>query len=346
MVGESLLYSDRAGVYCERGGFHVDPWLPSARAVITHAHSDHARSGCGEYFCSASCEPLLRIRMGPSAVIRGVPYGERFRIGDATLSFHPAGHVRGSAQVRIEGGEGGCGDVWVASGDYKRCGDPTAEAFEVVKCDVFITEATFALPVYRWREGSVIGDEMLAWWEGCQRAGKSAVLLGYSLGKVQRALAEIMHAGRRAGRSLGKVYMHGAASALTRAYRAMGVELPEVEALPEKTRPAMLAGSLTVAPPGSEGTPWIRRFGASDRFELAFASGWMHIRGVRRRGGHDRGFALSDHADWQGLNRTIDETGAARVLVTHGNIDSFVRYLRERGVAAEPLRTVHGGEED
>jgi putative mRNA 3-end processing factor len=346
MVGESLLYSDRAGLYCARGGFHVDPWLPSATAVITHAHSDHARSGCGVYYCSKTCEPLLQIRMGASAVVRGVPYGERFRIGDATVSFHPAGHVLGSAQVRIEGGEGGHGDVWVASGDYKRCSDPTCDPFEVVRCDTFITEATFALPVYRWREGWKTGDEMLAWWEGCQRAGKAAVLLGYSLGKVQRAIAEIMHAGRRAGRPLGKLYMHGAAAALTRAYRGLGVELPEVEPLPEKTRPAMLAGSLTVAPPGSEGTPWIRRFGASDRFELAFASGWMHIRGVRRRGGHDRGFALSDHADWLGLNRTIAETGASRVLVTHGNIESFVRYLREKGVAAEPLKTVHGGEED
>ncbi len=345
-MAEALLHPDAAGLYCQPGGFHIDPWLAVDVAVITHAHSDHARGGSKLYYCAAPTAPLLRIRLGAQYDIRGIPYGEVFALGATRVSFHPAGHVLGSAQVRVEAGPRGSSEVWVASGDYKRAADPTCAGFEVVPCDTFITEATFALPIYRWDDPAVTGSEMWEWWEMCAGSERACVLLGYSLGKVQRALAEIARAAKAAGKSVGPIFSHGAPAALTQAYRDAGVELPEVKPMPEKSKPANLAGSLTIAPPGAAGSSWMRRFGADDRYQTAFASGWMRIRGVRRRGAYDRGFVLSDHADWPGLVETIRQTGASRVLVTHGNIDSFVRYLRETGVQAEALRTVHGTEEE
>lgn len=345
MIGP-LLHPDAAGLYCEPGRFHVDPWLPVDVACITHAHADHARAGSKLYYCSKSTEPLLRIRLGPFANLRGIPYGDQFTIGETTLSFHPAGHVLGSAQLRVQRGSCSTTEVWVASGDYKRTPDPTCAPFEVIPSDVFITESTFALPIYRWPDPRALGDDMLSWWDSCSASGKAALLLGYSLGKVQRAVAEIAASARRHNRPLGRIFMHGACAALTDAYRLAGIDLPPIEPLPDGIRPSLLEGSLTIAPPLAIGTPWAKRFGGADRHELAFASGFMGIRGVRRRGGYDRGFPLSDHADWPSLLATIRQTGAPRILVTHGNIDTFVRYLRDTGINAEPLRTLHGTQEE
>lgn len=343
---EALLQPDPAGIYCRAGSFHIDPWLAVHTAVLTHAHADHARLGSGVYYCAAPSEPLLRIRLGPGAVLKPIPYGEPFTLGDTRVSFHPAGHILGSAQVRVEAGPTGASEVWVASGDYKRDPDPTCAPFEVVPCDVFITEATFALPIYRWDPPQATASQMLDWWDQCAAQDKACVVFGYSLGKIQRVIAELLRAERARGGEPRPMYLHGAAAALTEAYRSLGVELPPTQLMPDKTRRGIFGGSMTFAPPSAAGSLWMRRFGSDDKYQTAFASGWMTVRGVRRRGGYDRGFTLSDHADWPSLLQTIHQTRASRVLVTHGNIDSFVRYLRETGINAEPLRTAYGTEED
>jgi putative mRNA 3-end processing factor len=320
------------GLFCAQGGFHIDPWRPVARALITHGHSDHARPGSSAYHAARSGLGLLRRRLG-EVPLHGHAFGERLTFGEVTVSFHPAGHVLGSAQIRVEGG----GEVWVVSGDYKRDADPSCEAFEVVPCDVLITEATFALPIYRWDPIERVMGELLAWWDGNAAAGRASVLFCYALGKAQRVLAEI---GRRSERP---VFVHGAIEALLDAYRAENVPLAPTRPVAAEAKGKSFAGELIVAPPAAFGAPWSRRFGDAS---TAFASGWMRVRGNRRRRGFDRGFVLSDHADWPGLLQTIRETGARRVLATHGYSDSLARYLRETGLAAEPLETLFEGEEE
>lgn len=320
------------GLYCARGGFHIDPWRPVKRGLITHGHSDHARLGSREYHGAHSGVGLLRKRLGEVS-IHGHRFGERLTFGDVAVSFHPAGHVLGSAQIRVEHG----GEVWVISGDYKRDPDPSCEPFEVVPCDVFITEATFALPIYRWDPIERVMAELIAWWDGNAAAGRASVLFCYALGKAQRVIAEV---GRRTGR---EVLVHGAIEALLDAYRAEDVPLAPTRPVAALAKGESVAGALVVAPPSAYGSPWMRRFGDAS---TAFASGWMRVRGHRRRRGFDRGFVISDHVDWPGLLRTIRETGARRVLATHGYSDSLARYLRETGLAAEPLETRFEGEEE
>jgi putative mRNA 3-end processing factor len=320
------------GLYCPLGDFHIDPWRAVDRALITHAHSDHARRGSRHYHAAASGVGFLRHRLGAEAAIEGHGFGERLTFGDVTASFHPAGHVLGSAQIRIEGSE-----VWVISGDYKRDADPSCEAFEVVPCDVFITEATFALPIYRWDPLDRVMAELFAWWDQNAAQGRASVLFCYALGKAQRVLAEI---GRRSGR---EVLVHGAIEALLEAYRAEGVALAPTRPVAALAKGTSFAGELIIAPPSAFGSPWLRRFGDA---ATAFASGWMRVRGHRRRRGFDRGFVLSDHVDWPGLLRTIGETGARRVLATHGYSDTLARYLCETGLSAAPLKTLFEGEEE
>ena len=333
-----LLQADDTGLHCRAGGFHVDPWRPADVAVVTHGHSDHARPGSKLYWAPEASLPILRSRLAADleggAEIRGVPYGETFRLGDAAISFHPAGHVLGSAQVRVEVD----GEVWVVSGDYKRIPDPTCEPFEVVECDAFVTEATFALPVYRWPDPQGVAREILAWWDALRTEGRNAVLFCYSLGKCQRLLAELATLTDR------RVFLHGALVAMTDVYRDAGVEmLPTTYVTDHLDEGGDFAGDLILAPPSSRGTSWIRRFG---RAGTAFASGWMTLRGTRRQRSVDRGFVLSDHADWPNLLRTIEETRARRVLTTHGYADTLARFLREeRGLDAEPLETRYRGED-
>ncbi|ROO24033.1 mRNA 3'-end processing factor [Salinisphaera orenii MK-B5] len=314
------------GLYCRAGDFHIDPWRPVPRALITHAHADHARSGHGRYWATAASAPILYKRLGQNIDLVGVDYGETLEFGAARVSFHPAGHVLGSAQIRVEAG----GEVWVASGDYKRDRDPTCAAFEVVPCDTFITEATFALPVYRWADTAVVAADIHAWWQANAAAGKTSVLFGYSLGKAQRLLAELTRY------TEATVYLHGALVPLTGIYRDAGVHMLPTEPVSAQGARADFSGALVMAPPSAAGSRWMRRF---KRHETGFASGWMRIRGNRRRRGYDRGFVLSDHADWPGLIETIEQTGATRVLATHGRTDVLVAYLRERGIDAGPLAT-------
>lgn len=331
MRTDDLVAITPAGLHCAPGGFHVDPWGPAELALITHAHADHARPGAARYLCAEACAPLLRHRLGPEASVQGVPYGERLTLGSAMVSLHPAGHVLGSAQVRIEER----GRVWVVSGDYKRAPDPTCERFEPLRCDVFVTEATFALPIYRWEEPAVVAAEIHDWWRF--NPTRPSVLFAYALGKAPRVLAELGVLTDR------PVLTHGAIEAFVRLYRAAGVAMLATEPLSESPKQRELAGALIVAPPSARGTPWMRRFAAA---ETALASGWMRVRGPRRRQAYDRGFALSDHADWPGLLRTIEETGARRVLVTHGYAEELARFLRESGLEAEALATSFEGEAD
>lgn len=329
-----LVRSTPAGLLCGTGGFHVDPSGPSPLAVITHVHGDHLVLGSERYLCAAPSLSILRKRLGPETHAQGVPYGERVSLGGAVVSFHPAGHVLGSAQVRIESG----GEVWVVSGDYKRAPDPTCAPFEVVACDVFITEATFGLPIYRWEEPALVVSRILDWWNANREKGVASVLFCYAMGKAQRILAELALLTDR------PVLVHGAVEGLVELYREAGVRMLPTLKVSETAKGRSFAGELVLAPPAAAGSTWMRRFGASR--ETAFASGFMRVRGTRRRKGFDRGFVLSDHADWPALLRTIEETGARRVLVTHGYADELARYLSERGKDAGALATAYEGEGD
>ena len=319
------------GLYCPAGDFHIDPWRPVPRAVITHGHGDHARGGMGEYHCVRESLPILEWRLGPQRY-RVVEYGQPFYLGAARVSLHPAGHVLGSAQVRIEAE----GRVWVASGDYKRQSDPTCAPFEVVPCDTFITEATFGLPIYRWPETAMVAGEIAEWRAACERDGAAAVLFCYALGKAQRVLAEL------APLLEAPVLLHGAIASGVEVYRACGVALPPTDTVSEQARGTDFAGRLVLAPPSAAGSAWMRRF---RRVQTGFASGWMRIRGNRRRRNYDRGFVVSDHADWPDLMRTVRETGARRIIATHGNTDAIVRALCESGLDAAAFRTGYGDED-
>ncbi|MDB5968854.1 MAG: ligase-associated damage response exonuclease [Hydrocarboniphaga sp.] len=314
------------GLYCPAGDFHIDPSRPVERAVITHGHGDHARSGSKRYWGAAPGLGLLRERIGYGAGIVPLAYGQCVDFGPTRVSLHPAGHVLGSAQVRIEHDN----RVWVVSGDYKRDPDPSCAPFEVVRCDVFVTEATFGLPVYRWQPTSEIAQEIFDWWQDCKAQGLCAILHCYALGKAQRILAELMR------HSHETVYLHGSMTKLVKLYRDAGVAMLPTDAVGNQPKFFDWRGRLLLAPPGAGGTPWMRRFRPHS---TALASGWMQAQNSSRRQAYDRGFALSDHADWPSLLRTIQETGAARVLAMHGNTEALVAWCHEQGIAAAPLQT-------
>lgn len=326
-----LLTVTESGLYCERGDFHIDPWRRVPRAVITHAHADHARAGCDRYLCAAEGKLVLRSRIGGGAPIDTLRRGESVSMNGVKVSLHPAGHLLGSAQVRVE-----CaGTTWVVTGDYKLQHDPTCAPFEHVPCDVFVTESTFGLPVYRWQSPDEITAEINAWWRANRDAGRTSVLLAYSLGKAQRLAAMV-------DPSIGPIVAHGAVMKLVEAYRASGVRLPPIDRVPPRARRVGDGRALVIAPPSVLGSSWLNLFGES---AVAMASGWMMLRGVRRRRGFDKGFAVSDHADFPGLLAAIDATGARRVLATHGFSDALSRYLREtRGLDAAVLPTRFTGE--
>lgn len=320
-----LLRVNQNGLFCEPGGFYVDPWAPVDRAIVTHAHADHAAPGSRAYLTTSEGAALLRARVGEEAAIETLPYGEAREIEGVRVSLHPAGHILGSAQVRIERG----GEVWVFSGDYKLAPDATCRPFEPVRCHTFVTEATFGLPIFRWRPEAEVLAEINAWWQAAREARKPALLFAYALGKAQRVLAGI-------DASISPIYTHGAIENMNRIYRAAGVPLAATRHAGEVSPRTDWRGALILAPPRCLGDAWTRRFGA---FSSALASGWMRIRGTRRRRALNRGFVLSDHADWPALLSAIAETGAARVLVTHGYRAPLAQWLREQGYEAEALAT-------
>ncbi len=328
---DELIVLRPEGLYCPAGDFHIDPWRPVARAVITHAHADHARTGHASYLAAAPAEGVLRTRLGAIS-LQTLPYGASVDMNGVRVSLHPAGHVLGSAQVRIEHR----GEVWVASGDYKTAPDATCAPFEPVPCHTFITESTFGLPIYRWRPDAEVFAAINHWWAANAGAGRASVLFCYSFGKAQRILSGL-------DASIGPIVTHGAVEPLNRAYRTAGVPLPETRLVSEVTDKQDFRRALVLAPPSAAGSTWMRRFGD---YSDAFASGWMQLRGSRRRQGYDRGFVLSDHADWPGLHAAIAATGCEQVIVTHGYVPIMVRHLQEQGLAARAFATEFGSDDN
>ena len=328
-----MIERTESGLYCRAADAWVDPWKPVPRALITHAHADHARPGCGEYWAVHTSEGVLRQRLGQGINLHPVFYGREFWLGQCQVSFHSAGHVLGSAQIRLESD----GHVWVVSGDYKRDHDPSCESFETVPCDVLITEATFGMPIYRWSSGAEVASLIRDWWQGDR--SRPTLLFCYAFGKAQRLLAELKAIGVEE-----EVLLHGAVETVTRHYRDAQVPMTPSRPVSDYPRKDPLNGRLILAPPSAHRSSWMRRFKSP---QTGFASGWMAVRGARQRRGYERGFVLSDHADWPGLIRTVRESGAKKVYVTHGQSDVLARYLREcEGIDAEPLETLFEGEQD
>jgi putative mRNA 3-end processing factor len=332
MRKNGLITLTAKGLYCRVGDFYIDPWKPVVKAIVTHAHADHTYRGNTSYLVPKEGERISRIRIGEDAVIETLPYREKLHINGVTVSFHPAGHILGSSQVRVEYK----GEIWVVSGDYKLTPDATCAPFEHVRCHNFITEATFGLPIYRWPPTSAVFEDISNWWLRNRERGKASVIFAYSLGKAQRILNGI-------DRGIGPIYTHGAVERLTQAYRETGVDLPETTYAGSVNDRKRFAGSLIVAPPSAQqAVGWLRRFGTHS---TGFASGWMMVRGARRQRAVDRGFVLSDHADWPELQIAIKGAEAETVYVTHGFQSEMVRWLREQGMNAVELETKFTGDE-
>ncbi len=330
MADPVLTFTER-GIYCPAGDFYVDPWRPVDRALITHGHADHAREGHARYLATEPAAPVMRHRLGDIS-LDTIRYGETRSIGGAKVSFHPAGHIPGSAQVRVEVD----GEVWVVSGDYKTAADGFCEDFEPVRCHSFISECTFGLPVFTWEDQATVAREINDWWAKNAAEGRASLLGAYSLGKAQRLLALV-------DPEIGPILTHGAVEGTNRVLRGQGYALPDTVQVVPDTDAKAYPGALVLAPPSALGSNWARRFGPASS---AFASGWMRLRGVRRRRAGDRGFVLSDHADWDGLIAAIRATGAENVYVTHGYTDIFARWLTHAGWNAEVVPTEFGTDED
>lgn len=325
-----VLEFTESGIYCPAADAYIDPWRPVPRALITHGHADHARAGHGAYLATATAAPVMRHRLGDIA-LETTGYGVPHRIGDATISFHPAGHVPGSAQIRVEVD----GEVWVASGDYKTIDDGLSEPFEPIRCHAFITESTFGLPIYDWPSQTALAQDLNAWWAGCVADGKRAVLGVYALGKAQRIMKFL-------DPSIGPILTHGAVGATNEVLREQGLTLPVTVPVSDGVDGKSHPNAIVLVPPSALGSAWMKRFGA---VSTGVASGWMRLRGVRRRRAVDRGFVVSDHADWKGLNAAIAATGAERVFVTHGYTAQFSKWLTEQGYDAGVVETEFGDED-
>lgn len=327
-----LLVFNEKGIYCEQADVYIDPWRSVKKALITHGHADHSRNGHEKYLCSTDAAPGIQHRI-PKAQIQSLDYGERIVENGVKFSFHPAGHILGSSQIRVEYK----GEVWVVSGDYKLEDDGLSGAFESVKCNHFITESTFGLPVYDWQDQELVFEEMRQWWKGNAEKGRTSVICAYSLGKAQRVIKGI-------GEGSGPILTHAAVEGLNDVYRSQGVILPPTEKAVSVKDKDEIKKALVICPPSTVGTPWFKRF---IKPVIAMASGWMSIRGQRRRGNMDKGFVISDHADWKGLNKAVDESGAEHVYVTHGFQDVYARWLAEsRGIDARTAKTLFEGESE
>ncbi len=325
----ALIEFTNKGIYCPQADAYIDPWKPVRRALITHGHADHSRWGNKYYLCTNSARPVIEYRLG-AINIESVAYGETVTMNGVKISFHPAGHIIGSAQIRLEYK----GEIWVISGDYKVQNDGISEAFEPVKCHNFITECTFGLPIYKWKPQAVVADEINTWWQQNKEQGKVSVIGVYALGKAQRIIHSVDH-------SIGKVYAHGAIENTNEVIRKQGIALPTTIKADAKVNKRDYIGSLVLATPAAMQSNWMRRFSP---VSTALASGWMTLRGTRRRRSVDRGFIMSDHADWEGLNSAIKATEAERVFVTHGSTSIFKRWLNEQGIWAAEVSTKFEGE--
>lgn len=331
MPSASLISFTDRGLYCIPGGFYIDPWLPVDKAVITHAHSDHARWGSKDYLCHRDCKPLLELRLGPGNY-QAVEWGETIYENGVQISLHPAGHIIGSSQVRVEYQ----GEVWVVSGDYKTEDDGISGAFVPLRCHSFITESTFGLPIYDWEPQEKIYDDMRSWVQANREAGFASIFIAYSLGKAQRVSACLSAISE-------KIYAHGAVANAQESLRKSGYDLPLLTRITSETRRDELKGAIILAPPSADGSTWMRKF---QPYRTGICSGWMQVRGNRRRRNADAGFALSDHADWKGLLQAVQATGAEKIFATHGFQSAFSRYLNERGLMAYEVKTDYGDTEE
>jgi putative mRNA 3-end processing factor len=326
-----LIEFTNKGLYCRQGDFYIDPWKPVDRAIITHAHSDHARAGSKYYLCHRQCKPLLQMRLGPNQY-QAVEWEEKIFMNGIQISLHPAGHMIGSSQIRLEHN----GEVWVVSGDYKIEDDGLSGKFEPVKCNTFITESTFGLPIYHWKPQQEIFQNIKDWICKNKEAGKTSVLIAYSLGKAQRLMQCLPETAL-------PIFVHGAIWNAHDTLIRNGIALPDVKRITFDTPKESYLRNIVVAPPGAEGSPWMKRFFP---YAIGVCSGWMQVRGAVRRQNADAGFVLSDHADWKGLLQAVKETGAEKVFVTHGYQSVFSRYLNESGIEADEIKTEFGNEEE
>lgn len=325
-----LAFTDK-GIYCPKGDFYIDPWRPVDRAVISHAHSDHARWGSKHYLCHTHTLPLLKLRLGENSY-QTADWGQTVNMNGVTVSLHPAGHIIGSSQVRVEYN----GEVWVFSGDYKLVDDGFSGAFEPIRCHTFITESTFGLPIYQWKPQELVYEDMRNWINHNREKGISSVLLAYSLGKAQRVLRAIRE-------TAGPIFVHGAIWNTHDVLLRSGFDLGNVQRILPDTPKDSLKGAVVIAPPSAEGSGWLQRF---TPYAIGICSGWMQVRGNARRRNADAGFVLSDHADWNELLTAVKMTGAENIFVTHGFQSVLSRYLTESGLNAAEVKTAYGDEQE
>lgn len=330
MSPTSLIEFNKNGIYCPQADAYIDPWLPVEKAIITHGHSDHARSGNKYYLAHKDSASILRNRLGSEIHLEMVEYNKPFLLNGVKISLHPAGHIFGSAQIRLEYK----GEVWVVSGDYKLEEDGLSTPFEPIICHNFITESTFGLPIFKWRPQEEIFEDINSWWSNNKEMGMASVIFGYSLGKAQRIIQNVDH-------TIGPIYVHGAICNCNEALINDGAPLPVLPKAGSIPGVKDYSNSLIIAPPSAFGSPWMKKF---KPYRTAITSGWMNIRGAKRRRAVDRGFILSDHADWNGLLKAIKETHAEKVFVTHGYTASMARYLNEKGIQAFEVHTQFEGE--
>ncbi|WP_020569326.1 ligase-associated DNA damage response exonuclease [Neolewinella persica] len=324
-----LLQFTPKGIWCPPADVYIDPWRPVKKAMITHGHADHSRYGHRSYLASTTAGPAIKYRLG-DINLQTINFGEKINVNGVQFSFHPAGHILGSAQIRVEHK----GEVWVASGDYKLEDDGLAEAFEPVKCHTFITESTFGLPVYDWQPQEAVFADINDWWRKNAAEGKVSFITGYSLGKAQRILQGL-------DSSIGKIYTHGAVENINEVMRLQGIPLPDTIRVTGDISSKDYPTNLVLAPPSALNSAWMKKF---KPISIAIASGWMTLRGARRRKAVERGFVLSDHVDWKDLNKAIEATEASRVIVTHGYTSIYTKYLLELGLDAEAAQTEFTGE--
>lgn len=327
---QQLIDFTSSGIYCPLADIYIDPWKPVNKAIITHAHADHARIGNMMYLAHKDTVPLLKHRLGMYIEVQGIEYNETVNINGVNISLHPAGHIIGSSQVRIEYK----GEVWVVSGDYKLDNDGLSKPFESIKCDVFVTESTFGLPIFKWRSQQEVFNEINNWWASNTAEGKTSVLIGYSLGKAQRLLCNL-------DTGIGEIYAHSVIENINQVIRANGTYIPKVKMMDHLMEKKKLNKALILAPPSYLNSPFIDKL---ERSSIAVASGWMDLRGSRRRRSVDRGFILSDHADWSQLKTAVKESGAKMIYVTHGYSSSFSRWLNENGIESKEVETKFQGE--
>jgi putative mRNA 3-end processing factor len=325
-----MLKFDRYGIFCEPAGVYIDPWKSVDKAIITHAHSDHARWGNKQYLAHHQSVPVLKYRLGNDISIQGLDFGEQLQVNGVKISLHPAGHIIGSAQVRLEYK----GEIWVVSGDYKLYEDGISTPYEPLRCHHFVTESTFGLPVYHFPSPPEVSLEINKWWRFNKANGKNSIIIGYALGKAQRIIKQL-------DPSIGNIFTHGAVANLNDTLSVLNLGLPLTQRASTVSKKE-LNGDIIVAPPSAIGTPWLKRF---EPYSMGICSGWMQLRGARRRRGADRGFVLSDHADWHQLNKAVIDTGAENIYVTHGYKSVFAKWLREEyKLNAVEVDTLYEGE--